>query len=465
MNVVFIGIIAYVVLQFIIGAWVSRGVSSVADFVIAGRKLGLGLVMFSVFATFFGAEAIIATGGAVYEQGLAGSHTDPLAYGIAIVLAGLLLAATLWRRGLMTFADLFRERYGSAIEKLVVIVLLPGSLFWAAAQMRSFGQIVSATSGLSVEAAILIAAVAVLGYSVLGGLLADAWTDLVQGICIVLGLLVLLVAVIAQGGGLGASFAKVEPDRLNLLTIGDGGLLGLIESFAVPIGGTLVAVELISRMLAARAPEVARAGTINGGIVYMLAGTIPVTIALLGAPIVGKIDEPEQIIPMLATALLSPLLQVILLGAIVSAILSTVDTVLLASSAQVSQNLLPTAAGTGEPQRLLRARAVLMALGAAACLLALTSDKVKDLVETASAAGSAGVLVVLIFAISGRFGGPLAAAATLAVGALSWLVLANVVGSEVPYVLAVLLSAATYLIVAMLEPVRPTGRPQAEHSQ
>ena len=75
-------------------------------------------------------EVFVATGGAVYEKGLAGALVDPFSYALAIILVGLLFAGALWSRGVTTFADLFRQRYSPAVERLVVFVLLPGSIFW-----------------------------------------------------------------------------------------------------------------------------------------------------------------------------------------------------------------------------------------------------------------------------------------------------------------------------------------------
>src|SRR5262249_61572119 len=165
--------------------------TSEADYILAGRRLGVGLIAFSVFATYFGAEAIVASGGAVYERGLTGALVDPLGYAAAIVLVGVLFARALWKRGLTTFADLFRERYSVGVERLVVVVLVPGSVIWAAAQVRAFGQTMSANSGLSLVAAISLAAMLVAAYSVVGGLLADAVTDVIQGLAVVLGLVLL----------------------------------------------------------------------------------------------------------------------------------------------------------------------------------------------------------------------------------------------------------------------------------
>ena len=80
----------------------SRRITTDADYILAGRTLGPTLVAFSVFATWFGAEAIVATSGEVYKQGLGGALVDPFGYAIAVVLAGLVFASVLWRHGLTT---------------------------------------------------------------------------------------------------------------------------------------------------------------------------------------------------------------------------------------------------------------------------------------------------------------------------------------------------------------------------
>jgi SSS family transporter len=452
MDATLIGVFAYVFVQFAIGVWVSRWVKTNTDFIIAGRTLGLGLVSFSVYATFFGAEAIVATAGSVYAEGLAGSRIDPFGYAVAIIIVGLVFAVPLWRRGLITFADLFRERYSPAVEKLVVLVLLPGSMFWAAAQIRSFGQVMSATSGLNVTIAISVAAVLVVGYSVLGGLLADAWTDLVQGLSIILGLVVLTMIVVGQVGGVGAALDKVETERLEALALAEGGLLPLIESLAIPICGTVVAVELISRILGARSAGIAATGAVLGGFIYLLVGLIPVFLGLMGPQFVPQLDEVEQIVPKLAEAHLPGLLYMMFAGAIISAILSTIDSVLLASAAQVSHNIIEKLMPSfGERGRLLSTRITLVALAIVAFAIALQAERVKELVELASAAGSAGVFVVAVFGLFTRFGGPLAALSTVIMGAGAWLVLGWLVQLSAPYLAALALAFLTYVMTAAVE--------------
>src|SRR5438034_11464471 len=113
MNAVLIGVLVYVVLQLAVGVLVSRGIRSEADYLVAGRRIGLGLATFSMFATWFGAETCIGASGKFYTEGMAGGVTDPFGYALALFIVGFVIAAPLWNRGLTTLADLFRERFGT----------------------------------------------------------------------------------------------------------------------------------------------------------------------------------------------------------------------------------------------------------------------------------------------------------------------------------------------------------------
>lgn len=451
MNCILVALSAYVLVQFCIGIAVSRRMASETDYILAGRSLGAGLVTFSVFASFFGAEAIVASAGAVYEQGMWGASADPFGYGIALAVVGLCFAAPLWRRGLTTFADLFEARYSPGVAKLVVIMLLPGSIFWAAAQIRAFGQVVSANSSLGLTAAISAAALLVAAYSVVGGLLADSVTDVIQGVAVILGLLI-LTAIVAQADGTSLPAAAAAPLQAAADAKHGGGppgVLAWIETLAVPVCGTVVSVELISRFLGSRSAKVAVAGTNAGAVMYLLVGTMPVYLGIKGAQLLPGLPEPEQIVPKLAEAYLPGMLRIAFVGAIISAILSTVHSALHGPASQVSHNIIVQAA----PQMTARARLwsvrlSVMALSAAAYGLALSSERIHDLVEIASAFGSAGVFVVAVFALFTRIGGAASAYAALISGMGVWLAARFVVGVSTPYLIALAVSATVYLALA-----------------
>jgi Na+/proline symporter len=446
------GILGYVIIQFAIGAWVSRRMTSEQDFIIAGRSLGTGLVAFSVFATWFGAEAIVASAGEIYTKGLSGGLTDPFGYGVAVLIVGVVLAAPLWRRGIVTYADMVRARYSPEIEKLFVLVLLPGSVLWAAAQVRAFGQILGATTGLELDTAILIAAVLVGAYSVVGGLLADAVTDVVQGIAVMIGLVVLAVFVAGAVGGVEAGLARIEPSRLSFTGSGENGAIDKIEKLAIVLCGSLVAVELISRFLGARTAQVAAVGTVTGGLMYLVMGLFPLFLGLVGPVLIKDLGEPEQIVPKLAEAYLPPVGYALFVGALVSAILSVVHAALHAPAAQLSHNVVTRMIpGLSPRARLASVRICVLVLSIVAWVLANSVETIKELVELASAFGSAGAIVVALFGLFTGFGGPAAAAVALVSGSLVWAAARFVLALPTPYLVALGTALGAYVAVGLVE--------------
>lgn len=451
-TTVLAAILAYVLLQFVIGAWVSRRMSSEEDYIVAGRSLGTGLVTFSVFATWFGAEAIQVSAGEIYEKGLSGALVDPFGYGMAVVIVGLLLAVPLWRRGITTFADMIRERFSPETERLFVLILLPGSLFWAAAQIRAFGQIMSSAGGLELGSAILIAAALIGAYSVVGGLLADAITGVVQGLAVIIGLFALTYFVIEHMGGLDASFATIKPERLNPFSGGDESPLARIEKLAITICGSIVSVELISRFLGASSAKAARNGTLSGGCLYLAIGLIPVFLGLVGPSLIKGLTEPEQIVPKLAEAYMPTVAYALFLGALVSAILSVVHAALHAPAAQLSHNIFTRLKpGMSASAKLWSVRLTVLALSVVAFFLAQSVERIKDLVETASAFGSAGAFVVVVFGVFTRFGGPASAITSLLTGILMWIWAKYVFGVKAPYLTGIGAALLTYVAVALIE--------------
>ena len=240
MNAALIGILVYVLAQFFIVLLIARRSRGESDYLLAGRRLGPALATFAIFATWFGAETTIGAAGAVYGGGLADSTADPFGYALCLLLMGLLFAIPLWRRQLTTFADLFRQRFSAGVERFAAILLVPTSVMWAAAQIRAMGQVISATSTFDVEIAIAVAAAVVVAYTVYGGLFANAFTDLIQGVVVMIGLVVLLVVSVQAAGGFGAAIDAIEPERLQLFGGPETSPLAVLERWAVPVLGSML---------------------------------------------------------------------------------------------------------------------------------------------------------------------------------------------------------------------------------
>jgi Na+/proline symporter len=450
MQPVLIGIGVYLSVQLAIGVLVSRRIASESDYLVAGRRLGTSLAAFSIFATWFGAETVVGAAGSIYSDGLAGGSADPFGYGLCLIVLGLFVAAPLWRRRYTTFGDLFRERYSVGVERLAVLLMVPTSVLWAAAQIRAFGQVVSASSELEVSIAITLAAGFVVIYTVVGGLLADVITDFVQSVAVIVGLVVLFIAVASARGGLPELTALIEPARLAPFSMAGATPLEILEAWAVPICGSLLAVELLARILGCKTATTARNATLIGAALYLSIGLIPVTIGLAGPALLPNLDEPEQLIALLAQEHLPTFLYVLFAGALISAILSTVDSCLLAAASLVSHNLIvPARPGISERGKVLSARVGVLVFGALAYVIALHAGGIYELVATASAFGSAGIFVVGLFGLFSRFGGPASAYAALVSGVVVWAAGEYWLEWSTPYLAAVATALLAYLIAGL----------------
>lgn len=451
MNATLLAIALYVLAQLAVGAWVARRIRTEEDYLVAGRRLGYGLATFTIFATWFGAETCIGAAGAIYESGLAGGSADPFGYGVCLLLLGALFAVPLWRRRLTTLADLFRQRFSTRVERVAVLLMVPTSLLWAAAQIRAFGQVISATSGIDVGVTITIAAGVVIVYTISGGLLADAITDLVQGVALIVGLVILFVVVMVSGGGTEA-VTQIDPERLALFGGGEVPWYIVAEDWAIPVFGSVVAAELVARVIASRSPEVARTSCFAAGGIYLLVGLIPVTLGLIGVQYVPGLEDPEQILPLLAQQYLPTALYAIFAGALLSAILSTVDSTLLVSASLVSHNILvPLRPGATEAQKVRMARGGVAVFGVLAYVMALHAEGVYSLVEQASAFGSAGIVVIVAFGLFTRLGGAASAMAALLAGVVLWVVGSYLLDLPFAYLAALGGAVGAYLLTAVGE--------------
>jgi len=335
-----------------------------------------------------------------------------------------------------------------------VLIMVPTSVLWAAAQIRAFGQVVSASSDLDVSFAISVAAVFVILYTVAGGLLADVVTDFVQSIAIIVGLIVLLVAVGDSHGGLPGLAALIDRERLAFSTAG-ATPLEIVEAWAVPVCGSLLAVEMLSRILGCRTAATARNAALIGAAIYLSVGLIPVMIGLAGPTLVPNLEEPEQLVAVLAQQHLSTFLYVLFAGALISAILSTVDSCLLAAASLVSHNLIvPLKPSLGERGKILSARLGVVGFGIAAYAIALHAEGIYELVATASAFGSAGIFVVGLFGLFSRVGGAPSAYAALSAGVVVWAAGEYWLDWSTPYLAAVGAALLGYLGAAGFGQVR-----------
>lgn len=456
MNYLFLGLGAYLLVQLLIGFIITRHVLSSTDYFVANRRLGYLLTVFGIFATWFGAESVVATTGEVYRKGLTGATADPFGYVIAFVLMGILFARTLWQRNIVTLADLFRERYSPMIEKVAVLLMVPTSVAWAAAQLRAFGHVLSVTGGIELNTAITIAGCVIVVYSSAGGMLADAVHDVIQGTVLIIGLVSLLVMILGLPGE-GTTLGQELTMQTMLTPRGaPNTLLDTIELLTLVICSSLVAQELVSRIVSARSPEVAQKSFFIAGSLYGVIGLIPITIGMVAPKIIPGLPDPEQALSIIAKQYLPPIGYVLFSGALISAILSTTDCTLLAGGSVLARNVFAIHKSTLSAKRqLILSRCFVGGLGAIAYIVALHTESIFQLVKDGTAIGSTGLLITMLAALATRHQpNQYAALGALLTGITAWSVLQYVIRYEYPYLLSLALAGAVYGVVYQVQKYR-----------
>ncbi len=186
------------------------------------------------------------------------------------------------------------------------------------------------------------------------------------------------------------------------LSWGDAGgnPLARAEMWAIPIFGTMASIELISGMLATRSAHVARDACVMGGGLYLLVGLNLVFLGLVGSIIDPNVKTGEKIVLWLVELNLPAGPYVIFAGAVVSAVLSTVDSALLASGSILSLNVVRPVGGTlVREYPLLTTRFAVAGLGLVALVIALRPGTIHDLIMRAASFGSSDLVVVTLFGL------------------------------------------------------------------
>lgn len=416
-------IIAYVVLMLFIARVAQRKVKNQTDYLIAGRRLGLSLAWMTLLATWFGAGTILAVADDVQEEGIRAAALDPLGAGICLLLVGWFIAARMWRFQIETVPDLFAKQFGKRSEIVCSCVMIPSYFGWIATQFVALGGLLELIFGLPISVGILLIALVTTIYTMMGGMWSVTLTDSVQVLLLLVGLIFLVGTVlwqVGEGSPL-TGFQKViesgEEGHWVLVPLESRvaffSWLGLL---AVGALGNIPGQDLMQRVFAAKSAIVARRACLIAGFMYLLFGAIAVYLAA-GAAVLLPGETEKGVLATLAQAFLTPPLNIIFIVVIFSAVMSTIDSAILAPSAVLSKNLLQPRLNM-DPLKLNRICVGVVAF--CSLLVAYSGKTAYELLEDAYAITMVGLFVPMIFAIYSKPRREWPALASMLVGISVW---------------------------------------------
>ncbi len=209
-NPYILAILVYLLFLVGVGVYKARGVKDSADFMVAGRTLPWFVLVGTLLATWIGNGSLFGGAGLGYRNGLAGLWSSAGAWaGIVLVY---FIAQRIRNFGKVTVPDIFEARYNRTAALLATVITIIAYLTIVSYQFRGGGRVLSIiTDGMiSVEAGIVITAVFAITYTVLAGMVSVVYTDVVNGILMIFGVLAALTFMLVQVGGIDEVIAAAE---------------------------------------------------------------------------------------------------------------------------------------------------------------------------------------------------------------------------------------------------------------
>lgn len=338
-------IVSYFIGMLFIGYWFNKKVESDEDYFLAKDKLGPATIGFSFSATQMSGSTYM---GAVGSCKVLGYNFIPAALSSAAapwfsyILVGDRIRKVSSRLNSLTLADIFEARFYSKYASLAsTIIMLIAFIPMIAAQLKAAANSFEVLLGLPYLTALLLFGGIVIIYTVLGGMYAVAWTDLIQGIIMIVGFAILVPVAVGKAGGFSemhVQYAQINPKGMTLTGIMP--TVWVISAFIVwgllQIGGSPASVV---RFLIPKDDN-----TLKKALVYsiLFQSFIFLTFALIAIAsgvLLPNLEQTDLTVPTLVSQLLPPILGGVILAAALGAMMSTIDSILLLAGSLVSNNI------------------------------------------------------------------------------------------------------------------------------
>jgi len=418
-------VIVYLLLTVALGVWASRRVSGSRDFMLAGRSLPLLLSTSALFATWFGSETVFGASSEFLQGGLLAVIEDPFGAALCLFLFGTLFARKLYAMNLLTLGDFFRARFGKRTEFVASIFMVPSYFGYAAGQLVALGLILNIITGLPLWQGVVISASVVIFYTCAGGMWAVSITDFVQSIVIIAGLVVLAVVVNDKAGGFLHVIDNAPPDTFRFFPeVTPTGVATYLAAWSVLGLGSIPSQDVFQRVMSSGSARVAVRSCYYSSLLYLTIAMLPLFISLCAQQLYpdGNSEDTQLVLPAMVLAHTTLPVQVFFFGALLSAILSTTSSALLAPSAIVSENIVkPIMKGKLSDRGLVWwTRVAIVVIGTASTAMACMKSNIYELVAESSIMSLVSLFVPMAAGMYWRKATPFGAFLSMIAGIVVW---------------------------------------------
>ena len=428
-----LAVVAYLALCVGVGLWSLRRTKSTSDFFVAGRTLGMFVTAFAIFSSTMSGFGFVGGPGLMYSMGTSSIWilgTIVISNIIVLNLVAKRLRMVSELRECVSLADVAAARYGKqSVRASVAVVILLGVLGYLATQILAMSivlQGVLAEAGVlenpSLALCVAISCSVLIFYSVTGGIVASVYTDVIQGVIMVVASVLVFATVLGtfDGGLTEISRIVAADDRAAGGPWGTIGLVGGLAWFFVFGIGVAGQPHIITKFMMLRRMKELRYVIPVGVLAYSFAALLWIGIgfAMRALVITGghpALATPDAASPEFLQAFTHPLLAGVVFAALLAAIMSTADAFLNIGTAAIMHDLPNAIRGRSLGNELAWARIITVLLAISAALVALYAD---DLVALLGVFGwgtfAAGLVPVIAIGLNWKRANALAANVAIA---------------------------------------------------
>jgi Na+/proline symporter len=462
-----------------VGVWALGRTRSPRDFFVAGRDLGVFVSSMAIFSSLLSGFGFVGGPGLVYRMGMSSVWmvlTSVTGYVLTFALLAKRLRLVAEVRDSLSLPDAVAARYGSETTRaLTALAILLGVMGYLATQILAMATVlqdvltgIEAIGAVSLVACVAISCAILAFYCVTGGIIASVYTDMFQGvIMVVAAVLVFLAAQGAVDGGFaGVSRTLLADDPESIGPWGSLGMLACLSWFFLFLLGTAGQPHVITKLMMMRHPADAKrilpltlAGYTLAALLWISIGLVMRTLVLQGVQ--PELATPDAAAPTFLQHYAHPLLAGVVFAGLLAAIMSTADGFLNIGVAAVVHDLPRAVRGRPLTRELLWARVGTLGITLLAAGFALYSHYANArLVALLGVFGAATFAAALVPAVALGFNWKRATApaANVAIAASLAINLAmELLGVRLPYgihggVVAMLVSMLLFLGISLASP-------------
>jgi SSS family solute:Na+ symporter len=456
-------IITYLLVTILVGFWASRKVKTSGDFMLAGRKLPIVLSSAALFATWFGSETVFGASSEFLQGGLINVIEDPFGAALCLLLFGMFFVRKLYTMNLLTLGDFFKVRYGGTTELAASIFLAPPYLGYIAAQLVAMGLILNVVAGLALWQGVVLSAIVVTGYTYIGGMWAISITDFIQSVLIIAGLIVLAVSLSREAGGVAIVLSEVPKENFRFFPpLEFKEIVAYVAAWSVIGLGSIPSQDVFQRAMSSSSVKTAIRSCYIASFLYLTVAMLPLFISLCTKHLYpDQLNGDTQLaLPSMVLRHTSVPIQILFFGSLLSAMMSTTSSAILAPASIFSENLIKPLLkhSMNDRQFLVLTKMCILLFSALATVMACLRSNIYELVGESSILSLVSLFVPLVMGMYWKKATSAGALLSMVSGMLTWIIFEMAETEWPSLVPATIVSMLGMLIGSWLMPNRTLNK-------